>query len=320
MAETPAPHAAPEVPKAKIKAATPAVPEAAPSEAPPSEPAAPVSSIWTKLNPRVWFRKETPKLWVAEGDRLLEMGNRNQALVAYHKALALDPDCANGHRGLGRVTLGRGGRTNAQAALVHFQEAARFNPYDDRIYQATAIAYERMGKGHLAQAERKKMAVLKALQVNATDPVANNNLGVLFAQQDQGERAIECFKKATNANRKYDAGYRNLATTYYRMATSEKDSGKKGGLLDHAAATIAVAVKLNPVAMNVLAQARILLGKGDANRALDAVAKAEAAEPSNPQVYLVKREAFEKLGRMTDAQRAHEQYVSIEKARKGGAA
>ena len=322
--------AAPEQARAEAAAARPsAKPEAesAPAKAVvgdggavAAQEAVPEPSFWAKLNPRLLFRKESPDLWVKEGDRLLGIGNRNQALVAYHKALALDSDCAEGHRGLGRVILGKGGRTNAQSALAHFQEAARLNPYDDRIYQACAIAYERLGKGALAQAERKKMAVLKALQVNAADPVANNNLGVLFAQQDQVERAIECFKKATEANRKYDAGHRNLASTYFRMAAAETDAAKKESLFGQAVEAIADAVRINPASVNLLAQARILLGKGDASRALDAAAKAEAIDSANPQVYQVKREAFEKLGRMTDAQRAHEQFVSYDKVRRGGVA
>ena len=280
----------------------------------------PSPSVWERLNPVAWFRSETPDAWVKEGDRLLEIGNRNQALIAFHKAIALSPECGEAHRGLGRVTMLKGGRNNFEAALLHFREAARLNPYDDRVYRASAIAYEKLGKPDLAVIERKKLGALKTLQSDPDNAMANNNIGVLFMQQEQVERAIECFKKAIAAHSKYDAAYRNLATTYFLMATNTKDESKKPALLQNAAATIAHAVAITASVPSLLTQARIQIAMGEANRALDAVAQAESAEPHNPAVHLVKRTALEKLGRMADAQVAHEAYEAYEKARRGGAA
>lgn len=274
-------------------------------------------SVWERLNPTHWFRRETPELWVKDGDRLLESGNRNQALMAYHKAIALDPNCGEAHRGLGRVTMLKGGRNNFEAALVHFREAARLNPFDDRVYRASAIAYEKLGKPAQAVVERKKLGALKTLQVDPDNAMANNNMGVLFMQQEQVERAIECFKKAIAAHGKYDAAYRNLAATYYLMATNAKDETQKSALLQNAAATVAQAVAINASVPSLLTHARILIAMGEANRALDALARAETAEPHNPAVHLVKRTALEKLGRMADAQVAHEAYEAYEKARRG---
>src|SRR5579863_7574486 len=59
----------------------------------------PAPSVWAKLSPRMWFHKETPEIWAKEGDRLIGIGNRNQALIAFHKALTLDPGYAEAHRG-----------------------------------------------------------------------------------------------------------------------------------------------------------------------------------------------------------------------------
>ena len=293
------------------------------AKAPAAEADAPAvwqRSLWSRLNPLLWFRKETPDLWVKEGDRLLTAGNRNQALVAFHKALALDPNCADGHRGLGRVTLGKGGRPNAQVALAHFLEAERLSPYDSRVHLALAIAYEKLGKGSLSLASRKKLGVIKALQANAADPLANNNMGVLCAQQGDGVRAVECFKKAIEGNRKHAPAYRNLATTYFRMAAAEPDESKRGPLLDEATTAVEQAVSLDATLPNLLAQARILIAKDQAERALDSVAKAETLDASNPSVYQIKREALEKLGRMTDAQHAHEAYEACLRLRGSGAA
>jgi tetratricopeptide (TPR) repeat protein len=292
-----------------------------PAEAPSTEapPAAELQrSFWSKLNPRLWFRKETTELRVKEGDRLRNAGNRNQALVAFHKALALDPNCADAHRGLGRVTLGKGGRANAQAALAPFQEAGRLNPYDGRIHQALAIAYEKLGKGALALPARKKLGAIEALQANAADPVANNNMGVLCAQQEHMERAVDCFKKSIEGNRKYAPSYRNLATTYYRMATAEQDESKRGALLSEA--TTAIERTIDAAAPNLLAHARILIAKGEALRALDMVAQAEPLDAASPTVYQIKRAALEKLGRMTEAQHAHEAFEACLKLQGHGAA
>jgi tetratricopeptide (TPR) repeat protein len=277
-------------------------------------------SFWTKLNPAMWFRKATPELWVKEGERLLLSGNRNQALVAFHKALELNNDCADAYRGLGRVTLGKGGRANAQAALAYFKEAERLDPYDSRIHQALAITYEKLGKSSLSLASRKKLGVIKALQAHPADSVSNNNMGVLCAQQGDLDRAVESFKKAIGTNAKYAPALHNLATTYFRMAATEQDAGKRGSLLNDAAATIEQAVGLNAVVPNFLAQARILIAKDEALRSLDSIAKAEDLDASNPAVYQIKREAMEKLGRMTEAQHAHEAYEACLRLGRHGAA
>lgn len=315
VTETPEPAAparVPEVAKPALKAKA--------SPQPAAEPVVLHRSLWRKLNPLMWFRKETPELWVGEGERLLMAGNRNQALVAFHKALALNPNCADGHRGLGRVTLTKGGRANAQVALAHFQEAERLSPYDSRIHQALAIAYEKLGKTTLSLVARKKLGVIRALQANAADPLANNNMGVLCVQQGDMQRSVECFKKAIEGNRKFAPAYRNLATALFRMAAGEPDTGKRAPWLDEAATAIEQAIALNAAAPSFLAQARILIAKDQAERALESVDRAEAMDASNPTVYQIKREAMEKLGRMTDAQHAHEAYEACLKLRRSGAA
>jgi hypothetical protein len=104
------------------------------------------------------------------------------------------------------------------------------------------------------------------------------------------------------------------------MAATEQDAGKLGSLLNDAAATIEQAVGLNAVVPNFLAQARILIAKDEALRSLDSIAKAEDLDASNPAVYQIKREAMEKLGRMTEAQHAHEAYEACLRLGRHGAA
>lgn len=276
----------------------------------PEEQSAPEEkrSLLARLNPVNLFRKETPETFVEEGTRLLESRSLRQAAAAFEKALELDPEYAPAMRGLGLVTVARGGKTNLKAALAHFQAALKRDPFDEATYNTCAMVYEKLGDANAAVNERKKLAVVKTLQTDPKNPVANNNMGILLMSQQQPEAALAYFRKSIEANPKYDVAIRNLATALYTLATTGPQE-KRAEYQAQAAEAVEQSLKLGLSFAALLLQARIKLLAGDAQAALEIVTRAQAMDPGNKDGFAVKQLALEKLGRMAEAQVAHEQYV-----------
>jgi Tfp pilus assembly protein PilF len=260
-----------------------------------------------RFNPINLFRRETPETFVAEGTRLLESRSLRQATAAFEKALELDENHAPAHRGLGLVTVARGGKTNLEAALAHFHAALKRNPFDEATYNTCAMVYEKLGNADAAATERKKMTVVKTLENEPANVVANNNMGILLMAQEQYDAALSYFRKAIEHNPKYDVAIRNLATALYQLATKGAE-GKRAEYITQAGEAIESSFKLGINFATLLLQARIKLLAGDAEAALEAVTRAQAMDSSNKDGYAVKQMVLEKLGRMAEAQVAYEQY------------
>lgn len=265
-------------------------------------------SMLTRLNPMRFFRRKTPASYVAEGRELLESQRYAQATVAFNNALAMDPNCVPAWRGLGKVAFKKGGRMNLQQALAHYQEAVRRAPLDHELYAFTAKIYDLLGQRKEATLERKKFVVIRALETDPDNPVANNNMGILFLQQGQSDRAISYFRTAIQADRNYDVAHRNLATVYFQQAKDSGNTEQASSLLASARQEAEKALQIAEKAPTLLAYARILLATGEAAKALESIERADAIQPASKDVFLAKKVALERLGRFDEAKSALQSY------------
>jgi superkiller protein 3 len=293
--------------------------EGAPSaEAPPPEAPAPVPppppepevkpTFLSRVNPLKLFRKETAATYVREGEDLVENHNLAQATMAFQKAVTLDPDFVPAYKGLGSALLRKGGRSNLATALENYQEAITRDPFDDQAYAVSAKIHEKLGQLKEATLARKKMVIVKTLQADPSNPVANNNMGILMLQQQQVDTAVAHFKKSIAANPSYDVAFRNLAATYYRIASAEQDEDKKNELVGQARSYISRALEISKTVVTMLIQGKILLLEGKFEEALEVAAETEELEQANKDVYALKRQALEGLNRTAEAQEAYESY------------
>ena len=265
----------------------------------------------SKLNPLRLFRRESPTMYIKEGNSLIENHNLALATIAFKRAIHLDPNSMEAHKGLGNVFLRKGGRTNITAAVEHFKTVTTLAPFEDHIYAVTAKLYEKLGMLKEATLERKKMMIVKTLQTDATNPIANNNMGILLLQQKKVEDAIEYFNKSIAANPVYDIAFRNLSATYFSMAIQTNDDAKKSQHLNQARAYIGKALSISQTVSSLLVNGKILVEEGRFDDALALVEESELLEPNNKNVYSFKRVVLEGLNRTKDAQQAYESYQAL---------
>ena len=271
-------------------------------------------SLLKRLNPLNLLKQETPGRFVSEGQDLLEHKNFAQATIAFRKALSLDANCVPAHKGLGDVLLKKGGRTNVGQALEHYLKVLELDPFHDSVYALTAKVFDALGKPKEATLERKKMVVVKTLATDARNPVANNNMGILLLRQNRVSDAISYFQRATEADPHYDMAFRNLATVFYKLATSTEDAAKREEYLNRTEGPITKALEISRSVPNLLTQGRILSLQGQDAQALELVEQAAAQEPANKDVFGLKKLLLERLNRMDEAKQAFESYQVFSRA------
>lgn len=258
----------------------------------------------SSLNPVRWFRKKSPDFFINEGKDFMENQAFAQAMLAFNNALAIDPNSAAAFRGLGKVFFKKGGRSNMKTALNYYQEAIKRHPMDHELYAISAKIYDAMGQRKEATLERKKFVIVRALDVDAKNPIANNNMGILFLQQGKTEVALSYFQKAIDADRNYDVAHRNQAAVYLKMAKETDDEDKKTLYNTKAREGIEKSVEISPTPNALLALGRIRLKEGNFDEALSLAEKVDQMDAANKDVFKLKQLSFEGLGRFEEARDA----------------
>ncbi len=275
------------------------------------ESSAPAPSLgWlSRFNPLRLFRRNSADAYIKEGKELLDHGATAQAMLAFRKALELDSNSAAAFRGLGKVFYKKGGRTNMETALKHYQEAIKRNPLDHDLYAITAKIYDALSKRKEATLERKKFVIVRALDADPRNPTANNNMGILFLQQGRMDEALDYFNRAVASDRNYDVAYRNLAAAYFQLSKKVSDAEKKADYNSKARDSIQKALAIAPAVPTLMAHARILMMDGNLAEVLAILERVDQMDPASSEVYYMKKLALEGLGRFEEAKSAHESYL-----------
>jgi len=122
------------------------------------------------------------------GIALLKMGNADEAMVHYQKALEINPDDVEAHNNLGNVLFQKG---DVDEAMVHYQKALEVNP-------DFAIAHNNLGNALLRKGKVAEAIVhfQQALQIKPDSADAHNNLGGALLRKGRVDEAIVHFQKA----------------------------------------------------------------------------------------------------------------------------
>jgi tetratricopeptide (TPR) repeat protein len=145
-------------------------------------------------------------------------------------------------------------------AIEYLDEAIALSPRAADLYNLRGIAYSKLSKGDLADADFRKV-----IELTPRAAEAHMNRGVDFMRQGQFDRAIEALTYATTVNPKHATAFSNLGTAY-----------QKKGDLDAAIESYTRAITLRakyPIAFSNRAYAYHLKGEhdlaiADATRAL----------------------------------------------------
>lgn len=103
--------------------------------------------------------------------------------------------------------------------LVYLLEAEKLNPSNPELQHQLALAYQKLDEYSLSLKHFQK-----AISLKSKFPEAFNNLGILYSQQKEWDKALDCFVKAT-ADILYSTphfAYHNIGTVYYHKGDYSK--------------------------------------------------------------------------------------------------
>jgi tetratricopeptide (TPR) repeat protein len=155
------------------------------------------------------------------------LGQMDQAIASYRKALQSWPDYAEAHSNLGDALLGLG---KTEEAAASYQKAVHLKP-------ELAFAQTNLGAAliQLGDAEAAVSSLIKALEIDPRLAEAHNNLGMAFNALGRPEEAISSLTTALQINPDFAEAHSSLGATL-------KSLGRTG----EAIASYSRALKINP--------------------------------------------------------------------------
>ncbi len=199
----------------------------------------------------------------------LGLVNRQQgrpAMESFRRALQSDPLLAEAHLGLGRESLEK--RRAAEAAR-HFLQALRVDPDSAEAHLNLGLAQARQGRHREALAAFRQAAAL-----DPASPEAHYNLGVALARQGRAQEALQAFRQAVRLKPEDAEAHANLGMAYSQL-----------GRLEDAVAAFRQAVRLRPNSARAyvnlgLTQARL----GRTREAIEALTRSASLSPRNAEI------------------------------------
>jgi tetratricopeptide (TPR) repeat protein len=126
--------------------------------------------------------------WFERGYGLSTSGNHTEAVKAYSKAIALNPQLAAAYYNRGAVYRKLG---NYQQAIKDYNKAIELNPLDAAAYNRRGNAYAEIGNSQQAIKDYNK-----AIELNPQDAAAYYNRGIVYGKLGDTNQAIENHKIA----------------------------------------------------------------------------------------------------------------------------
>lgn len=254
---------------------------------------------------------------IDRGNLQAQQGDLNQAIASYRQAIALEPNQAEFHLGLGCLLLQSGELIAAQES---FQRAIALNPQLVEAHiqlgnlfvqnkqlelaityyqQAIALDGNRaeiyFGLGHLfleqKNLEAAKQSFQQAISLDHELVGAHIQLGNLFVQQQQLELAITCYQQALNIDP-------NHAGSYFALGNLLT----KKGQLNQAIACYRQAIAWQPDWMEIyLNLGNLLTEQGEWEEAIATYQQALNLNPNLPDIQLKIGNLQAEQGRIAEA-------------------
>jgi tetratricopeptide (TPR) repeat protein len=226
---------------------------------------------------------DDPDYFVQVGRELLALERREKVIRAFEHALRLDPASAYVHY-IAAESLCDLGRT--QEALLHYQEAARLDPYDPDPW---------LGIGWVAMQEERWQdecaAYDRALEIQPHCVTALINLGIAYQQLGLSEEAVRLLQQAEE-----------LALDDLEIPVILANAFQKAGNGDAARSTLKCAIEAHPTEHALVWQMGILLF--EAEQFQEALAVWESLlcyRAQEPYLLLRIGDALKRLGRPEEA-------------------
>jgi tetratricopeptide (TPR) repeat protein len=277
-----------------------------------SKPKKNIFELIAKPFKEIFSAPENP--FIADGYKLAEQENYDNAILAFKSALQQNEKDKAAFIGMARVYQKMGGISNSKSSIKQFNKALEIDPAMIDIYNNLIELYKRLGDNKNAILEHKKQFVAKSLRIDADDPLANNNMGVIQMKQKKLDSAIRFFQKALKKKPSFLMARANLAKALFQKGIVTDKEDERKDLLKKSAKRIEEVISKQKTAEHILLKAKIFFHYGQEKKALVFCDEAHSMDPSMKEILATKRVIEEKMGNIVKANEAFEGYQSLKKA------
>ena len=137
------------------------------------------------------------------------LGELDQAVKSYKKAISVRPKFAEAHFNMGSVLQDQG---KFEEAISSFKKAISINPNYSEALNNMGVAFQDLGELKKALATYKR-----ALSINPNFPEVYNNMGTTLKNQNKTKEAMEAYEKALLVRPNYAEAYANLGHVLRKM-------------------------------------------------------------------------------------------------------
>jgi tetratricopeptide (TPR) repeat protein/S1-C subfamily serine protease len=207
-----------------------------------------------------------------------DLGNKQDAILDYNQAIALNPKFVDAyyHRGIAKSALG-----NKQDAILDYNRAIALNPRDTQAYNNRGAAKYALGNEQDAIVDFDRAIVLSSKNIEAY-----NNRGIAKSALGNKQAAILDYNRAIDINPKFTEAYNNRGIAKFDLGN------KQGAIADYDRA-----ITLNPkfaLAYNNRGKAKSALGNNQ--EAIIDYDRAIALNPRYAEAYSNRGAAKSDLG------------------------
>ena len=201
------------------------------------------------------------------GNILQDMGQREEAIICYEKAIGLNPEFAGTYYNIAAIMQEEG---RLDEAIAYYRKVLEFDPHYAETYNSIGVVLQSKG-----QYDEAVTYFRKAVEIDPDFAVAYSNLGNILLKQEYPEEAIACYRKALDLNPNYAKAYCNMGIVF-----------QEKGLLDEAIAHYRKALQLNPNLAEAASNlGRVFHGRGQFDDAETYYRRALQLKPDFPLCY-----------------------------------
>ena len=231
------------------------------------------------------------------GTAFYQLKRTDEAIVQYQKALAIDPhfaEAAEAQNNLGYALLRKG---QANEAIIHFQKALEMQPDFAEARNTLGDCFLQIGRVNEAIVQFQKV-----LEIKPDFSEAYNNLGYSFLQLGRPNEAVTNFQKALELNPDFAKAWNNLGYALFQM-------GRVNEAIPHFQRALVIKPDFAEAELNL---GVALYQSGRVDEAVVHFKKAVALQPRLTQAYNDLGNAYRRKGMATEAMAYYQRAMALE--------
>lgn len=158
---------------------------------------------------------DSARMYQLQADEMAQVGNVPGAIVAYRRAIALDPHLSGVHLALGEALSASHSSADQAQAEAEYNKALADNPQDEKAECRLGFIEVRRSAWPAASVDFRR-----ALQLEPGDPQANEGLGIVLMSTGSNAEAVTWLSRAVQAD-PLDA------SAWYHLSLAARNAGDR---------------------------------------------------------------------------------------------